>query len=57
VLLAGVFKLLKARVRRGLQDSTRDMLSLAQYAQKLQVGGVDDPLGRAAAQVLEKASA
>ena len=35
VLLAGVFRLLKARVKRGLQDSTRDMLSLAQYAQKL----------------------
>jgi len=53
-LLTGVFKLLKARVRRGLHDSTRDMLSLAQYAQKLQAGGVDDPLKRAAAQVLEK---
>jgi len=44
-------------VKRGLHDSTRDMLSLAQYAQKLKETGVDDPLKRAAAQVLEKADA
>ncbi len=53
-LLAGVFKLLKSRVKRGLHDSTRDMLSLAQYAQKLEISGVNDPLKRAAEQVLEK---
>jgi len=56
-LLAGVFALLAARVKRGLRDSTRDVLSLAQYAQKLKVSGVDQPLERAAAQVLEKAGA
>ena len=33
------------------------MLSLAQYAQKLEARGVDDPLKRAAAQVLEKTRA
>ena len=53
-LLEGVFKLLKSRVKRGLHDSTRDMLSLAQYAQKLKQTGVDRPLKRAADQVLEK---
>jgi MoxR-like ATPase len=53
-LLAGVFKLLKSRVTRGLHDSTRDMLSLAQYAQKLKITGVSDPLTRASEQVLEK---
>ena len=56
-LLAAVFDLLKERVKRGLHDSTRDMLSLAQYAQKLKETGVDDPLRRAAAQVLEKVDA
>jgi MoxR-like ATPase len=53
-LLTGVFKLLKSRVKRGLHDSTRDMLSLAQYAQKLKITGVSDPLKRASEQVLEK---
>jgi len=56
-LLADVFTLLKSRVKRGLHDSTRDMLSLAQYAQKLEAGGVDHPLKRAAVQVLEKTRA
>ena len=55
-VLAGVFDTLRNRVKRGLHDSTRDMLSLAQYAQKLKLAGVEDPLGCAAAQVLEKAS-
>ena len=54
-LLAGVFTLLKSRVKRGLHDSTRDMLSLAQYAQKLKQTGVDRPLKRAADQILKKA--
>jgi MoxR-like ATPase len=53
-LLHEVFQLLKDRVKRGLHDSTRDMLSLAQYSQKLKTTGVSDPLRRAAAQVLEK---
>ena len=41
-------------MKRGLHDSTRDMLSLAQYAQKLKQTGLDRPLKRAADQVLEK---
>ncbi len=56
-LLADVFALLKKRVKQGRHDSTRDMLSLAQYAQKLKQSGVDTPLRRAAAQVLEDAVA
>ncbi len=56
-LLADVFALLKKRVKEGAHDSTRDMLSLAQYAQKLKQSGVDKPLTRAAAQVLEDAVA
>mgnify|MGYP001123551466 CR=1 FL=1 len=44
-------------MKRGLHDSTRDMLSLAQYAHALTQAGLDDPLARAADQVLEKASA
>lgn len=54
-LLEAVFALLKSRAKRGRHDSTRDMLSLAQYAQKLKSVGVDAPLERAAEQVLEKA--
>lgn len=53
-LLREVFTLLRDRVKRGLHDSTRDMLSLAQYAQKLANVQVPDPLTRAAAQILEK---
>ena len=56
-LLADVFKLLKKRVKQGRHDSTRDMLSLAQYAQKLTQLGVDTPLARAAEQVLVDAVA
>jgi MoxR-like ATPase len=56
-LLGDVFRLLKKRVRRGRHDSTRDMLSLAQYAQKLKQLGVDTPVERAAEQVLEDAVA
>ena len=56
-LLRDVFTLLKKRVKQGRHDSTRDMLSLAQYAQKLKQLGVDTPLARAAAQVLEDAVA
>ena len=56
-LLKDVFTLLKKRVKQGRHDSTRDMLSLAQYAQKLKQLGVDTPLARAAEQVLEDAVA
>ena len=56
-LLAAVFALLKKRVKKGRHDSTRDMLSLAQYAQKLKQMGVDAPLARAAKQVLDDAAA
>ncbi len=56
-LLGDVFTLLKKRVKQGRHDSTRDMLSLAQYAQKLKQLGVDTPLARAAEQVLEDAVA
>ena len=52
-----MFALLKKRVKQGRHDSTRDMLSLAQYAQKLKQLGVDTPLARAAEQVLEDAVA
>jgi hypothetical protein len=38
----------EAGSRKGRHDSTRDMLSLAQYAQKLKQLGVDTPLARAA---------
>ena len=56
-LLVDVLALLKNRGSRGRHDSTRDMLSLAQYAQKLKQLGVDTPLARAAEQVLEDAVA
>src|SRR3954462_2832131 len=49
-----VFTHLKSRAKRGRRDSTRDMLSLAQYAQKLKNSAVDEPVERATAQVLEK---
>jgi len=56
-LLRDVFALLKRRVKQGRHDSTRDMLSLAQYSQKLKQLGVDTPLVRAVGQVLEDAVA
>jgi hypothetical protein len=56
-LLADVFVLLKQRAKQGRHDSTRDMLSLAQYAQKLRQRGVETPLRQAAAQILEDAVA
>lgn len=46
---------LKDREEKGLRDSTRDMLTLAQYAQKLRHGGAQDPLKPAIAMVLERA--
>jgi MoxR-like ATPase len=55
-LIAAALTHLKERLEAGRLDSTRDMLTLAQYAQKLRTSGVDDPIASAAEQVLEKAS-
>jgi MoxR-like ATPase len=52
-LLRDVLAALKHRAEKGLRDSTRDMLTFAQYAQKLRNGGVASPLEPASAQVLE----
>jgi MoxR-like ATPase len=52
-LLADVFKLLKARSKRGVHDSTRDMLSLAQYAENLRRQKREDPVKQASAVILE----
>ena len=54
-LLTQVLVELKKRAGKGLRDSTRDMLTFAQYAQKLRNGGTAKPLKYARAQVLEKA--
>jgi MoxR-like ATPase len=54
-LLRQVLSELKDRRGKGLRDSTRDMLTLAQYAQKLRNGGTPDPMNLARAQVLDKA--
>jgi MoxR-like ATPase len=51
-LLRGVFKELKKRATTEARDSIRDMLTLAQYAQKLANVGIADPLARAVRQVL-----
>ena len=53
-LLAGVFVELKRRAETECRDSIRDMLTLAQYAQKLQNVGIAKPLERAVKQVLLK---
>jgi MoxR-like ATPase len=47
-LLREVFAELRRRAATERQDSTRDMLTLAQYAQKLKDVGIPDPLARAA---------
>jgi MoxR-like ATPase len=52
-LLVRVLALLKDRLGRGLRDSTRDMLTFAQYAQKLQTTRMADALEVARDQVLE----
>jgi MoxR-like ATPase len=54
-LLQQVLLKLKNRAEKGLRDSTRDMLTLAQYAQKLRRRGSKEALKLAFAQVLEKA--
>jgi MoxR-like ATPase len=51
-LLRGVFEELKARAGSTSRDSIRDMLTVAQYAQKLANVGMPDPLARAVKQVL-----
>lgn len=58
-LLLAALRELKKRFVKGRQDSTRDMLTFAQYAQKLRENGLQDSVRRAAEQVLEseKASA
>jgi MoxR-like ATPase len=54
-LLRDVFAELRKRAKDGCADSIRDMLNLAQYAQKLRNQGLDRALPRAAEQVLVKA--
>lgn len=54
-LLLQVLRELKDRSGKGLRDSPRDMLTFAQYAQKLRQGGATAPLELAAAQVLDRA--
>jgi MoxR-like ATPase len=54
-LLRQVLSEFKRRGGKGLRDSTRDMLTLAQYAQKLRHQGTNNALKLAVAQVLEKA--
>ena len=54
-LLTQVLSELKDRAGKGCRDSTRDMLTFAQYAQKLHNGGITAPLKSARTQVLEKA--
>jgi MoxR-like ATPase len=56
-LLLSALKTLKTRLGQGLGDSTRDMLTFAQYAQKLKKGGMPSALRLAAKQVLEKEEA
>ena len=52
-VLVAVLGELKKRLGEGRQDSTRDMLTFAQYAQKLRENGLPEPVRRAAEQVLE----
>jgi len=49
-----VFQELRRRAAAGRKDSIRDMLTLAQYAQKLRASGLGEPLRRAVQQVLVK---
>ena len=53
-LLREVFEELKRRAEDGRRDSIRDMLTLAEYAQKLKIKGVREPLQKAMQQVLVK---
>jgi MoxR-like ATPase len=56
-LLKQIFNELKQRTRYQCRDSIRDILSLAQYAQKLKNGGVDNAFRTAVDQVLAKPEA
>ena len=56
-LLKRIFAELKARAATQCRDSIRDILSLAQYAQKLQIEHIDQPLRKAVEQVLAKPDA
>ena len=56
-LLTQIFVALKERTQNQCRDSIRDILSLAQYAQKLKNKGVEKPLRTAVAQVLAKPEA
>src|SRR5262245_45156488 len=51
-LLRAVFEELAPRARTAVRDSIRDMLTLAQYAQKLRQTGIEKPLEHAVRQVL-----
>jgi MoxR-like ATPase len=53
-LLTQIFKELKERTKNEYRDSIRDILSLAQYAQKLKSKGIEAPLRTAVEQVLAK---
>lgn len=52
-IMKGVFALIRERSKQ-IGDSVRDVLSLAQYAQKLKAQGFSTPLKMAAQQVLTK---
>jgi MoxR-like ATPase len=56
-LLKQIFNELKERTRNQCRDSIRDILSLAQYAQKLKNKGIKNPLRTAVDQVLVKPGA
>jgi hypothetical protein len=56
-LLAQIFNELKERTRNQCRDSIRDILSLAQYAQKLKNKAIENPLRMAIDQVLAKPGA
>ncbi len=51
-LLKKIFTQLRKRASNDCHDSIRDMLTLAQYAQKLRVTGLRNPLKKASAQVM-----
>jgi MoxR-like ATPase len=56
-ILDAVLTHLQQRSLAGQSDTPRDMLTLAQYAQKLANVGLDDPVRRAADQTLDLADA
>jgi hypothetical protein len=56
-LLKLIFAELKERAAKQCRDSIRDILSLAQYAQKLRKKGLDQALPRAVEQILARPDA